>query len=161
MYLFTDSSTGFCSGLLWKHELNLRSSHCSCSIKKMFLKFLEILQEKTCVEVSLLTRDSNTGILMWYLRNFKNTYFEEHPRTTGSETCSFTWSCLFDNLHFWLKLVHILFYINNLRFLRQFLLHYYWYCYNQQQSSGGVLQERCSYKFCKIHQKTPALKIRF
>ena len=32
-----------------------------------------------------------------------------------------------------------------------------WYCYNQKQSSGGVLQKRCSYEFCKIHKKTPAL----
>ena len=26
-----------------------------------------------------------------------------------------------------------------------------------KQSSGGVLQKRCSYEFCKIHKKTPAL----
>ena len=32
-----------------------------------------------------------------------------------------------------------------------------WYCYNQKQSSGGVLQKRCSYEFCKIYKKTPAL----
>ena len=36
-----------------------------------------------------------------------------------------------------------------------------WYCYNQKQSSGGVLQKRCSYEFCKIHRKTPALESRF
>ena len=27
-------------------------------------------------------------------------------RTTGSETCCFTWSVLLNNSHFWLKLVH-------------------------------------------------------
>ena len=31
MVFIADSRTGFCSGLLWKHELNLRSSHWSCS----------------------------------------------------------------------------------------------------------------------------------
>ena len=31
MVFIADSHTGFCSGLLWKHELNLRSSHWSCS----------------------------------------------------------------------------------------------------------------------------------
>ena len=31
------------------------------------------------------------------------------------------------------------------------------YCYNQKQSSGGVLQKRCSYEFCKIHKKTPVV----
>ena len=32
-----------------------------------------------------------------------------------------------------------------------------WYCYNQKQLSGGVLQKRCFYEFCKIRKKTPAL----
>ena len=47
-----DSSIGFCPGLLWKHELNLGSSHCSCSIKKVFLETVQIFQENTCIEVS-------------------------------------------------------------------------------------------------------------
>ena len=32
------SCIGFCPELLWKHELNLISSHCSCSVKKGVLK---------------------------------------------------------------------------------------------------------------------------
>ena len=40
-------------------------------------------------------------------------------------------------------------------FVCQYTLHYYWYCYNQKQSSGGVPQKRCSFKFHKIHKKTP------
>ena len=36
-----------------------------------------------------------------------------------------------------------------------------WYCYNQKQLSGCVLQERCSCKFCKIHRKEYALESRF
>ena len=31
MVFIGDSRTGFCSGLHWKHELNLRSSHWNCS----------------------------------------------------------------------------------------------------------------------------------
>ena len=30
-----------------------------------------------------------------------------------------------------------------------------WYCYNQKQSSRGVLLKRCSYEFSKIHKKIP------
>ena len=52
LYLFADSRTCFCSGRLWKHELNLRSSHWSCSVKKVFLENLQISQENDCVEVS-------------------------------------------------------------------------------------------------------------
>ena len=44
--------TGFCSGFLWKHELNLRGSHWSCTVKKVFLEILQISQENICVEVS-------------------------------------------------------------------------------------------------------------
>ena len=47
-----DSRTGFCSGLLSKHELNLRSSRWSCSVKEVFLEILQISQENTGVEVS-------------------------------------------------------------------------------------------------------------
>ena len=36
-------------------------------------------------------------------------------------------------------------------FISQFSCHYYWYCYNQKNSSGGVLQKRCSYKFRRKH----------
>ena len=44
-------------------------------------------------------------------------------------------------------------------FVCQYSLHYYWYCYNQKQSSGAVLQN-CSYKFHKIHKKTPEKRFR-
>ena len=52
MVFIADSRTGFCSGLRWKHELNLRSSHESCSVKGVFLEHLQISQENDCVEVS-------------------------------------------------------------------------------------------------------------
>ena len=38
IWYFPDSRTGFCSGLLWKYELNLRSIHWSCSVKKGVLR---------------------------------------------------------------------------------------------------------------------------
>ena len=47
------------------------------------------------------------------------------------------------------------FYIIIYSFVCQYSLPYYWYCYNQKQSSGGILQKRCSFKFRKIHKKTP------
>ena len=31
----------------------------------------------------------------------------------------------------------------------------------QEQSSGGVLQNRCSKRFCNIHRKTPVLEFLF
>ena len=52
MVFTADSCTSFYSGLLWKHELNLRSSHWSCSVKMVFLENLWISQENNCVEVS-------------------------------------------------------------------------------------------------------------
>ena len=37
---------------------------------------------------TLLKRDSNTSVFLWNLRIFKNTYFEEHLRTTASPDVS-------------------------------------------------------------------------
>ena len=45
-------------------------------------------------------------------------------------------------------------------FVCQYSLQYYWYCYNQKQLSGAVLQKRCSYKFRKIHKKTSKKRFR-
>ena len=64
--------------------------------KKDVLKNLANFTEKhLCWSLFLiLKRDSNTPIFLWNLRNFKNTYFEEHLRTTASayivkQTCCF------------------------------------------------------------------------
>ena len=51
-----------------------RSSHQRCSIKKLFLKNSQYLQEKTSVGVFFCE----------YCEIFKNTYFEEHLRTALS-----------------------------------------------------------------------------
>ena len=83
-----DSRTGFCSGLLWKHELNLRSSHWSCSIKckrSLLRKFANFIRKQLCwslflielqifrpatLEIYLLERDSNTDVFLWNLLSF-------------------------------------------------------------------------------------------
>ena len=53
LVFIADSRTGFCTKLLWKHDLNLRSSNWNSSLKKVFLEILQISQENTSVEVSL------------------------------------------------------------------------------------------------------------
>ena len=35
-----------------------------------------------------LKKDSNTGVFLWLLRNFKGTYFEKHLRTAASQNLS-------------------------------------------------------------------------
>ena len=50
-----DSRTGFCSRLLWKHEVNLRSSHCSCCVKKGVLRnFANFTGKYLCWSLFLL-----------------------------------------------------------------------------------------------------------
>ena len=58
LVFIADSRTGFCSGLLWKHELNLRSSHWSRSVKKVVLRNFAKVYRKTPVLKSLFTRVS-------------------------------------------------------------------------------------------------------
>ena len=71
---------------------------------------------------------------------------------TASETCSFTWTALFNNT-FGSNWIHFSFCIIIYSFTYQFSLHYSWYCYNQKWLPGGVLQKRCSYKFRKFYKK--------
>ena len=84
--------------------------------------------------------------------------------TTTSETCSFTWAgppFLITYIFVSNWYVVFCFCVTIYSSACQFSLHYYWYCNNQKQSSSGVLQKRCSCKFRKIHEKTPALKAHF
>ena len=60
-----------------------KSSHRSCSIKRLFLKISQYSQESTCIPVSFLTflkRDPGKGSEI-----FTNTYFEECLRTLTSK----------------------------------------------------------------------------
>ena len=58
-----------------------------CSVKTGVFKNFENFTEKyRCwgLFLTLLKRDSNTGIFLWTLQIFKNTYSEEYLRTTAS-----------------------------------------------------------------------------
>ena len=82
LVFIADSRTFFCSGLLWKHELNLRSSHWSCSVKKFVLRnfanftgkhlcwSLFLVKLQTFRPATLLKRDSKTDVFLWILGKF-------------------------------------------------------------------------------------------
>ena len=80
-------------GNIWE---NNRSSHQMRSMKKVFLKIAQNLQEKTCARFSFLClqlyqkRDSNAGVFMWDFQIFKNTFFKEHLRATASKISNMT-----------------------------------------------------------------------
>ena len=77
-----DSNSCFCSELLWKHELNVRSSHRNSSIKKgVFRHFasfigrqlswsLFLIELQTFRPAALLKIDSITDAFLWNLQNF-------------------------------------------------------------------------------------------
>ena len=117
LVFIADSDTGYCSELLWKHELNvIRSSHWNSSVKKdVFRNFasftgrqlcwsLFLIELQTFRPAALLEIDSNTDVFLWNLQD----HLIWSLRTPASETCSFTWTSLFNNLDFWLKLIHML-----------------------------------------------------
>ena len=47
-----DNCTNFCPRLLWKHELNLRSSHWSCSVKKAVFRNFQIAHIKSLFHIA-------------------------------------------------------------------------------------------------------------
>ena len=79
-----DSCTGFCSGLLWKHELNLKDplelfckkrcseNFCKFHRKTFVLKFF-LIELLVFRPVTLWKRDSNTGAFLWNLQSFLRT----------------------------------------------------------------------------------------
>ena len=85
LVFIVDSRTGFSSGLLWKHELNLRSSHWSYSVKRVILEHfanftgkrlcwsLFLIELQTFRRATLLKRDSNTDVFLWNLTKFLRT----------------------------------------------------------------------------------------
>ena len=56
---------------IYERLIIIRSSHHRCSVKKVFLDFHKI-HRKTPL---LLQRDSDTGVFLWILQNFKETLF--------------------------------------------------------------------------------------
>ena len=87
-FLQNTSGRQLLSGLLWKY---VRNSHWNCSVKK-FAKFLR------------------TSIL-------KNIYEEHLHLLLKLAQISLTRTTFYDNIHFWLKLVHMLWFLyHNLQF---------------------------------------------
>ena len=46
-----------------------------CSSKQLFLKLSQYSQENTCIGISLLKRECNTGVSCEYFEIFKNSFF--------------------------------------------------------------------------------------
>ena len=116
LVFIADSHTCFCAELLWRHELNVRSSHWNSSVKKgVFRNFASFTGRQLCwslflIELQtfrpavLLEIDSNTDVFLWDLQD----HVIWSLQTPASEICSFTWTSLFNNLGFWLKLINML-----------------------------------------------------
>ena len=65
---------------------NSRNSHQKCSMERAVLKDFAIFKENTFVGISLLKKDSNTGVFSFdYYDIFNNTYFEEHRQMAPSD----------------------------------------------------------------------------
>ena len=87
------------------HHIKFRKSILDrCSMKKLFLKILQYSQENTYVgvffnknagvqSVTLIKRDSNTGVFLWVLRNFwehlfwKISFFSISPQHVPGNVC--------------------------------------------------------------------------
>ena len=74
LVFIADSCTGFCPGFLKKHELNLRSSRWSFSVKKVFLEILLFLIELQTFRTATLLKQTPTRIFSGEIyRIFENT----------------------------------------------------------------------------------------
>ena len=75
--------------ILSKEEIkgtrNIKSSHWRCTVKRCSEKFCKLHRKTPVLESLVNKRCSNLGVFLWNLRNFKNTYFEEHLRTVVSK----------------------------------------------------------------------------
>ena len=60
-------------------KIHNESSELQCSIKVLFKYFTLFTRKYLCWSV----RVSNIGVVLWILRNFKSTYYEEHLRTAA------------------------------------------------------------------------------
>ena len=83
--MYWRQSHRFCPGLLWKHDLILRSSHCSWSIKNRKTSVLNSFFNRVAVQE---TRMQMFSCEVYEI--FKNWCLP----TTASEACCFTWSFL-------------------------------------------------------------------
>ena len=160
-----DRRIGFCPGILWKHELNLRSGHCSSSIKRGVLgNFVNFTERHLYWSLFLIGLQAKRLKHRWFTVEFtkflKTEVYErlllKRIASSGvsfliSYTCGSNWFIVF---------VSIIIY----SFACQFSLHYWFYCDTAIITSSRLVvfsKKRCSYKLCKICKKTPALESRF
>ena len=62
-----------------------KSNQWRCAVNRGVLKtFTNFTRKHLCLSLFLIKSDSDTGVFLWNLRNFKNTYFEEYPQTNAS-----------------------------------------------------------------------------
>ena len=73
-------SNNFCWDDWQKHPLEV------CFTGKHLYRSLFLIKLQAWRPATLLKCDSNTGVFLWNLRNFYNTSFEEHIRTTASRS---------------------------------------------------------------------------
>ena len=126
LVFIADSCTGFCSELLLKtrvkHQKQSLELFCKKSCSQRCCKFhrktpvlKSLFNIVTGLQEALLKRDLQPVEFAKFLRTPNS--------TTASETCSFTWTALFNNLHIWFKLIHKLsFLCHNFQFLLPILL---------------------------------------
>ena len=107
---------------------------------------------------------SNTGVFQWNLRNFWKHLFWRR----SANDCFWNLFKLLQDSLFLITYTsglncYICFRFRTIiySFICQFSLCYYCYSYHKKQSSGDVLQKRCSYKFRKIHEKNTCAKDSF
>ena len=113
------SRTGFCSGILWKYELNVRSSHWSCSLKNGVLKyFANYTGKHPCWSLFLI---ESLGLQLFKkvspTQVFSNGICEIFKKPILKKICErlllksvqiSRGLPFFDSLHFWIKLIHML-----------------------------------------------------
>ena len=63
-----------------KDRTQYRSSHCTCSVKKVFLEMSQNSEGNTCA------RDSGTGVSSEFCKISKYTFFKGDLRTTASDS---------------------------------------------------------------------------
>ena len=118
-----------------------RSSHQGCSLKKVFLKhftkctgkqiYWNLFFNYFLIKIQTLglqlywKRDSNKGVFLWILWNFKNTFFTEHFLVT-SPFCNSSHSFV---LHSFICSYHLLFKKTQKLTVLPFFLFFKYICY--------------------------------
>ena len=137
------------SWLSREKPLIYKSSHRRCYVEKCVLKnfanfswnhlcwSLFLINFQALRPATLLKRDSDTGISLWNLRIFRNTYFEEYLRKAALNVVGLKLSCQKDikrssNFYFFVLLLLLLFFV--FVFLFWFSLVFHWRNFEDRRS---------------------------